>query len=58
MYVQVAMEIATDLCTEMGVMDPMEVKEFSIKATRGQGADTDTINSPVILMSFGHSPQL
>ncbi|KAL2077939.1 hypothetical protein ACEWY4_025624 [Coilia grayii] len=32
----VALDLATDLCTEMGIMDPSEVKEFSIKATRGQ----------------------
>lgn len=32
-----ALDVATDLCMEMGLNDPAEVKEFSIKATRGQG---------------------
>ncbi len=34
---QVAFEVVQELCIEMGVLNPAEVKEFSIHATKKGG---------------------
>lgn len=49
--IQVAIEVMTDICTEMGVSNPAEVNEFSIFATRGQGKCSRLSNSLSIFFS-------
>uniref|UniRef100_A0A8C9W338 MyTH4 domain-containing protein n=1 Tax=Scleropages formosus TaxID=113540 RepID=A0A8C9W338_SCLFO len=36
-FVQVALDVMTDLCAEMGVLNPREIKEFSVQANQDQG---------------------
>ncbi|XP_026858477.2 unconventional myosin-XVB isoform X1 [Electrophorus electricus] len=40
----VAKEVVSDICTEMGVINPAEVREFSIHATRGQDGEVRPIH--------------
>ncbi|KAF4084927.1 hypothetical protein AMELA_G00111590 [Ameiurus melas] len=48
----VAIEVMTDICTEMGVGNPAEVNEFSIIATRGQDGQVRPIHSDEYVFDF------
>lgn len=48
----VALEIAQELCMEMGIQDPEEVKEFYIHATRGQDGLFRPIHPDEYLFDF------
>ncbi|KAJ8363625.1 hypothetical protein SKAU_G00124560 [Synaphobranchus kaupii] len=48
----VALEVVTELCTEMGVNKLHEVKEFSVHASRGQGEMLRLIHPDEYLFDF------
>ncbi|XP_051530295.1 unconventional myosin-XVB-like isoform X2 [Myxocyprinus asiaticus] len=48
----VAFEVITDICTEMGVMNPVEAKEFSIHATKKGENIVRPIHSDEYLFDF------
>ncbi|XP_051958632.1 unconventional myosin-XV-like [Xyrauchen texanus] len=48
----VAFEVETDICSEMGIMNPVEVKEFSIHATKKGENMVRPIHSDEYLFDF------
>ncbi|XP_026089776.1 unconventional myosin-XV-like, partial [Carassius auratus] len=48
----VAFEVVQDFCTEMGIINPAEVKEFSINATKKKSDWTRPIHSDEYLFDF------
>ncbi|XP_076855778.1 unconventional myosin-XVB isoform X2 [Brachyhypopomus gauderio] len=48
----VAWEVVSDICTEMAVSNPAEVREFVIYATRGQDGEVRPVHSDEYLFDF------
>ncbi|XP_029102821.1 unconventional myosin-XV [Scleropages formosus] len=48
----VALDVMTDLCAEMGVLNPREIKEFSVQANQDQGETVRPIHPDEYLFDF------
>ncbi|KPP72940.1 unconventional myosin-XV-like, partial [Scleropages formosus] len=51
-FVQVALDVMTDLCAEIGVLNPREIKEFSVQANQDQGETVRPIHPDEYLFDF------